>query len=267
MSSLNVAKDLRTDLATRTLDHVADRNGPGSGGFGVSFPKVHTELQSGLPLRFRGDQPVPTQASPSRQAKLRMKRAMDVVISGLALIALMPLFALVALLIKITSPGPVLFRQMREGLDGEMFGIYKFRSMDASAGDASGVEQTVEGDTRVTAFGRLLRRSSVDELPQLLNVFLGEMSLVGPRPHVKGMLAAGISYRSLVPYYDERLQMVPGLTGWAQVNGLRGPTVDEMLARARVDHDIAYIQNFSLWLDVKVMVMTVTREFLRGSGD
>ena len=264
MDSLDVAEDLGAGSAIRPLGHDADAIVVGQV---RSFPRARALLQSGLPIEMRAGEPVAVEMSPSRLAKLRMKRAMDVVISGLALFALLPLFAIVAMIIKVTSPGPVLFRQDRQGLRGELFGIYKFRSMDLAACDITGVEQTVQGDARVTPFGRLLRRTSIDELPQLLNVLRGDMSLVGPRPHVAGMRAGGMNYHDLVPYYYSRLDMVPGLTGWAQVNGLRGPTVDAARARARVDHDIAYIQNFSLWLDVKIMVMTITREFLRGSGD
>lgn len=266
MNSFNVAKDMGTDPASRTLDHATDLSGVASAGFEVSFPQSRTHLQSGLPLRFRGGQPATVRPSLPRQIKLRVKRAMDIVISALALVALIPLFIIAALMIKITSPGPVLFRQVREGLDGVPFGIYKFRTMDVAASDYSGVSQTVPGDSRITPIGQLLRRTSVDELPQLLNVLLGQMSLVGPRPHVQGMLAAGIPYAQLVPYYHQRLAVLPGLTGWAQVNGLRGPTDQAELAKQRVDHDIAYVQNFSIWLDVKILAKTVRSEFLRGSG-
>jgi lipopolysaccharide/colanic/teichoic acid biosynthesis glycosyltransferase len=118
----------------------------------------------------------------------------------------------------------------------------------------------------VTAVGRFIRRTSIDELPQLINVLRGEMSLVGPRPHVAGMKAAGMPYRTLVPYYDARLAMPPGLTGWAQANGYRGMTTDAASAIARVDHDIAYVQNFSVWMDIKIIGKTIVGEFMTGSG-
>ena len=263
MDSLDVAEDLETNPTIRGLGLDA---GVIDAGHARSFPRARIHLQSGLPLELSAGEPIPTDMSPSRLAGLRMKRAMDVVISALALFALLPLFALVAIVIKINSPGPVLFRQIRQGLNGVPFGIYKFRTMDVAAGDESGVSQTVPGDKRVTAFGRLLRRTSIDELPQLLNVLLGQMSLVGPRPHVAGMLAAGVPYEELVPYYHRRLEVLPGLTGWAQVNGLRGPTDRAELARQRVDHDIAYVQNFSIWLDLKILAKTVQSEFLMGTG-
>jgi exopolysaccharide biosynthesis polyprenyl glycosylphosphotransferase len=196
-----------------------------------------------------------------------MKRLVDVVLSGLGLIALLPLLAIVAVLIKLESPGPVFFRQKREGVHGRLFSVYKFRSMRTELGDASGVAQTVSGDPRVTPIGRFIRRTSIDELPQLINVLVGDMSLVGPRPHVPGMLAGGTSYRDLVPYYDDRHRVRPGITGWAQVNGLRGSTVDGRAATARIDYDLAYIDNWSLGLDLKILFLTVWREFTRGTGD
>lgn len=195
------------------------------------------------------------------------KRALDVVLSGLGLLALLPLLVIVAVLIKLESPGPVFFRQKREGINGTLFSVYKFRSMRTELGDASGVAQTVSGDPRVTPIGRFLRKTSIDELPQLINVLVGDMSLVGPRPHVPGMLAGGIQYRELVTYYDDRHRVRPGITGWAQVNGLRGSTVDRRVATARIDYDLAYIDNWSLVLDVKILFLTVWREFTRGTGD
>jgi lipopolysaccharide/colanic/teichoic acid biosynthesis glycosyltransferase len=124
----------------------------------------------------------------------------------------------------------------------------------------------VKNDPRVTAIGSFIRKTSIDELPQLINVLRGDMSLVGPRPHVPGMKAGGMLYRKLVPYYDVRLTMLPGLTGWAQANGWRGETDAPVAGRSRVDHDIAYIANFSLWLDLKIILMTIRREFVVGSG-
>jgi lipopolysaccharide/colanic/teichoic acid biosynthesis glycosyltransferase len=194
------------------------------------------------------------------------KRAVDLGVAGLALVGLSPLLGLVALAVVLESPGPVLFRQMREGLGGRLFPAYKFRSMCTAEGDATGLAFTVVCDKRITRVGRFLRRTSIDELPQLANVLLGHMSLVGPRPHVPGMLAGGSVYRDFVPYYDDRLTMLPGITGWAQANGYRGDVSDPARAQMRVDHDIAYIQNFSLWLDVRIILMTLRREFLNGSG-
>lgn len=226
-----------------------------------------SSTQSGLVMTVLRDAPEAALSSTSRNAQLAVKRAFDVIVGSLALLALLPLFVVVGIAIKATSRGPVFFRQLREGLNGELFPTYKFRSMKLDDCDDSGVAQTSKGDPRVTTIGRFLRRTSIDELPQLLNVLRGDMSLVGPRPHVRGMKAGGMLYRDLVPYYDARLAMRPGITGWAQANGLRGPTTDARLAISRVDHDIAYIQNFSLWLDMKIIIATVRHEFIGGSGE
>lgn len=177
-----------------------------------------------------------------------------------------PVFIITALAIKLSSKGPVLFKQRRVGLGNNEFHVYKFRTMYVEGQDLSGVRQTMADDARITTVGRLLRRTSVDEVPQIINILKGEMSFVGPRPHVAGMLAGGLPYEELVPYYDLRHAMKPGLTGWAQANGLRGPTIDPIRARQRVDHDIAYIQNFSLWLDLVVIARTAWREFITGTG-
>jgi lipopolysaccharide/colanic/teichoic acid biosynthesis glycosyltransferase len=160
----------------------------------------------------------------------------------------------------------VFFRQYRYGYRNRLFKIYKFRSMYNSAGDVAGIKQTVHGDSRITAVGRVLRKTSLDELPQLINVIKGDMSLVGPRPHVPGMLAANVPYEDLVPYYLQRHIARPGITGLAQVSGCRGSTVEPNSAIKRIDYDLDYIENWSLKTDVKVLVQTVRREFLSGSG-
>lgn len=182
------------------------------------------------------------------------------------MLLLAPVLAVVALAVGTTSPGPVLFRQVRQGHNGKPFKIIKFRTLYAECSDTAGMRQTVVGDDRVTEVGQLLRRWNLDELPQLVNVIVGDMSLVGPRPHPISMLAAGKQYEEHVPYYYQRLLMKPGITGWAQCNGLRGPTVDPDLATARIDHDLAYIQNFSLLFDLKILLRTVAREAFGGTG-
>ncbi len=227
---------------------------------------VRGTSQSGLPLRFVDGAPVLPKVTARQNVELISKRLLDVVLSGIALAFLFPLFAIIAAAIKVTSPGPVFFVQEREGLNGRRFRCFKFRSMHVASGDVTGVTQTVKDDPRVFGLGKLLRRTSIDELPQLINVLIGDMSLVGPRPHVPGMRAGGMLYRELVPYYDTRLVVAPGITGWAQVNGLRGPTDNAVHAKARIDHDIAYVANYSLWLDVKIILMTVIKEFVVGSG-
>jgi lipopolysaccharide/colanic/teichoic acid biosynthesis glycosyltransferase len=194
------------------------------------------------------------------------KRIFDITMAGAALLFFAPLLILIAIAIKVTSPGPVLFHQYRYGYRNRFFKIYKVRSMRASAGDAAGVKQTVEGDSRVTAIGRILRKTSLDEIPQLLNVIKGDMSLVGPRPHVPGMLAADLPYEDLVPYYFQRHTARPGITGLAQVNGCRGSTVEPNRAISRIDYDLDYIEKWSLGMDIMIILRTIQREFLSGSG-
>lgn len=222
-------------------------------------------MHSGLPLPWLAS--VPTMPDfEAERAKLRSKRVFDIIAAGTALLALAPLMLIVALLIKATSRGPVFFRQKREGIGGTTFEMLKFRSMRVAAGDSTGIDQATKGDPRVTRVGRIIRSTSIDELPQLINVLRGDMSLVGPRPHVPGMKAAGVTYRDLVPYYDLRLSMLPGITGWAQANGLRGETTNERIARARIDHDLAYAHHLSLWLDLRILLMTIRSEFIFGSA-
>lgn len=203
--------------------------------------------------------------SPSER-QLAVKRMIDVAASAMALVLLLPLFAVVAALIKLESPGSVLFTQTRWGQGGSRIRVFKFRSMRNDLCDVSGVAQTVEGDPRVTRVGKLLRRTNVDELPQLINVLIGEMSLVGPRCHPIGMLAAGVPYEVLVPTYHERHVVKPGITGLAQVRGYRGPTTRKSRARARIYSDLYYVRNFSLLLDFKILFWTVSSELKGGTG-
>ena len=201
---------------------------------------------------------------PSRS---RAKRLFDAACASVALAFFAPLFGAIALAIKVSSPGPVLFTQDRYGHRNHRFRIYKFRTMHTHLADSSGVAQTVAGDARVTAVGRLLRKTSLDELPQLINVIRGDMSLVGPRPHVPGMQAASTLYESLVPYYFQRHSIRPGITGLAQVSGCRGSTANADAAMNRVDYDLEYIESWSLWLDIKIIWWTVRREIFFGRGD
>jgi lipopolysaccharide/colanic/teichoic acid biosynthesis glycosyltransferase len=229
------------------------------------LPDVTTS-QSGLPLAWSNGRPESPRGSASRAAQLLLKRIMDIGIAAAALIFLLPLLVIISVAVKITSKGPVLFLQQREGLNGNLFWALKFRSMLVEHGDPSGISQTVKDDPRVSPVGRFIRKTSIDELPQLINVLLGDMSLVGPRPHVAGMMAGGLPYKILIPYYNDRLAMRPGITGWAQANGFRGQTADASASSARVDHDIAYIQNFSVLLDIKILVKTIVAEFVTGTG-
>jgi lipopolysaccharide/colanic/teichoic acid biosynthesis glycosyltransferase len=198
---------------------------------------------------------------------LAAKRVIDVIGASLGLVLFAPLLIGIAIAIKATSPGPVFFRQKRYGYRNRRFWIFKFRTMYADLGDPRGTRQTTAGDPRVTPVGRLLRRSSLDELPQLINVLKGDMSLVGPRPHVPGMLAGGMLYEELTPYYFQRHTMRPGITGLAQVSGYRGSTVAPLSAIERLDYDLQYITRWSLWLDLLIIMRTATREFFMGSGD
>jgi len=223
-------------------------------------------LASGLPVYWQAGAPVEPKANNARRRQLAIKRVFDIVLACLALLFFAPMLTIIAIVIKLSSRGPVLFRQQREGLGVKPFNALKFRSMRMDDCDHTGVMQTLPNDPRCTAIGRFIRKTSIDELPQLFNVVRGEMSLVGPRPHVTGMLAAGVPYNILVPYYNARLTMRPGITGWAQANGLRGTTINAIAARARVDHDIAYVQNFSLWLDIRIIGKTIMTEFFAGTG-
>jgi exopolysaccharide biosynthesis polyprenyl glycosylphosphotransferase len=202
----------------------------------------------------------------SEPSRSQLKRLMDVMGAGAALLVLAPLLLAIAVAIKATSPGPILFTQDRYGYRGRRLRIYKFRTMYTHLTDRSGVRQTTAGDPRITAIGRILRSTSLDELPQLINVLIGDMSLVGPRPHVPGMLAAGVLYEDLVPYYRQRHAIRPGITGLAQVNGCRGSTAEAGAAIARIDYDLEYMETWSLWFDVKIILRTIRQEFLFGSG-
>jgi Undecaprenyl-phosphate glucose phosphotransferase len=181
------------------------------------------------------------------------KRAFDIVLSALGLVALSPLLLLVALAIKLDSPGPALFFQRRYGFNREPFRIAKFRSMTTME-DGRNVIQATAGDARVTRVGRFIRRYNIDELPQLLNVLRGEMSLVGPRPHA---LVHDQLYERKIALYARRHNVKPGITGWAQVNGLRGEIDSPEKIRQRVEHDLYYIDHWSLPLDVWIIVMTI----------
>ncbi len=227
---------------------------------------VHTSSQSGLALRWTEHGPVAPTQTFVRTLSLAVKRAMDLVLALGALIFFAPFLLAVAVAVKLSTRGSVLFTQDRVGLGGKLFKTYKFRTMHADLSDPTGRQQTTRNDARISSVGKALRRFSIDELPQLLNVVRGEMSIVGPRPHVPGMLAAGIPYEELVPYYNMRYLMKPGLSGWAQANGYRGPTESALPAKARINHDIAYIQNFSPALDVWIILMTLKSEFVTGNG-
>jgi putative colanic acid biosynthesis UDP-glucose lipid carrier transferase len=187
------------------------------------------------------------------------KRSIDLVVAGTALITLLPLLVIVAVAIKLDSPGPILFRQQRCGFNGRSFQIYKFRTMSVLE-DGPSVVQAQFGDKRFTRLGAWLRRASIDELPQLFNVLNGSMSLVGPRPHA---LAHDNEFDKIVRNYAFRRRVKPGLTGWAQVHGCRGPTPTAASIEERVEHDLWYIDNWSLSLDIAILLWTPI-ELIRG---
>ena len=197
-------------------------------------------------------------------ARSSLKRAVDIVGAGVGLLLLSPLLVVVALLIKLDSSGPVLFPQDRHGCGGRVFRIWKLRSMTASA-SREGFRQATIGDARITRIGHILRRSSIDELPQLINVLVGDMSLVGPRPHP---LALDAEYRDAIPGYMDRYAVRPGMSGLAQVSGHRGPTPTVEAMAARVALDLDYIRRWSPSLDLVILLKTVLpwwAEVRRGS--
>ncbi len=180
------------------------------------------------------------------------KRALDLAAAIPALVFVLPLFLVVAALIRLDSKGPVFFRQTRVGLGGKTFEIFKFRTMRVLENGAT-VPQATKDDPRVTRIGRFLRRSSLDELPQLFNVILGDMSLVGPRPHAR---AHDDYYAPLIENYVARRSVKPGLTGWAQIHGLRGETPTVAIMKTRIDHDLWYAAHAGFALDLKILLAT-----------
>jgi exopolysaccharide biosynthesis polyprenyl glycosylphosphotransferase len=216
----------------------------------VMSTRAAVDAIDGLPL-------IGIRRSRLRGAAAALKRAIDIVASAVVLVVLSPLMILIAILIKLTSPkGPVLFRQPRVGMEDKRFTVYKFRSMIPDAEAQTGPVVAAPGDDRVTPVGRLLRRLSLDELPQLFNILTGDMSLVGPRPMPIFLVER---FTEEIPRYLERHQVRPGLTGWAQVNDLRGGEA----FGDRAMYDIYYVENWSLALDLKILILTAARVFFQ----
>jgi Undecaprenyl-phosphate glucose phosphotransferase len=186
-----------------------------------------------------------------------IKRLMDIGISATALVIGAPILWAIALLIRLDSPGPALFKQPRHGFNNRVFDVYKFRSMRNDKQDLKAEQQTVVGDARVTKIGRFIRKTSIDELPQLINVLRGDMSLVGPRPHAVGMKTEGRESIDLVSEYAHRHKVKPGITGWAQINGSRGPLhcADDVAERVRLD--VEYIERSNVMWDIYIMLKTL----------
>jgi putative colanic acid biosynthesis UDP-glucose lipid carrier transferase len=217
-----------------------------------SLPTIGFQLMGGIPMLAALERPLSGWS-------LVVKAVEDRVIAGVALLLLSPLLAAIALAIRLDSPGPLLFRQKRYGFANNEFTVYKFRTMRHRAEEEPGVPQATRNDPRVTRIGGFLRRTSLDELPQLINVMLGDMSLVGPRPHA---VAHNVQFAQVIDDYLSRHRVKPGITGWAQINGLRGETDTPEKMRARVQHDLFYIDNWSLLFDLKILLLTPFRGFV-----
>ena len=203
--------------------------------------------------RFGSATALSLSAPPLGPVQMATKRVFDGLLALIALLLLSPVFVVIATLVKMDSAGPVFFRQHRRGYNHQEFRIWKFRTM-TTLDDGPNVKQAERNDVRVTPVGRWLRRLNLDELPQLVNVLMGEMSLVGPRPHA---VAHDMHYETRIEEYPRRLNVKPGITGWAQVHGFRGATETEDDMRRRVEHDIYYIENWSLVLDIYILALTV----------
>jgi undecaprenyl-phosphate galactose phosphotransferase/putative colanic acid biosynthesis UDP-glucose lipid carrier transferase len=203
-------------------------------------------------FRLQNSLSVEIQRGPLSRAEQASKRLLDIVGALVGLVVFAPLMILSAIVVKLDSPGPVFFRQKRNGFNAKEFSIFKFRTMTVME-DGATVVQAKRFDPRFTRFGRLLRRSSIDEVPQLINVLMGDMSLVGPRPHA---LAHDSHYGRLLSEYAFRHHVKPGITGWAQVKGYRGETALVEQMKGRIDCDLWYINNWSLALDFKVLLLT-----------
>jgi putative colanic acid biosynthesis UDP-glucose lipid carrier transferase len=214
--------------------------------FGISIIQGRLQDMNGVPV-------VGICETPFTGTNELVKRTSDIVLALLILVLISPLLVALAIGVKLSSPGPAIFRQKRNGLDGSEITVYKFRSMRAMD-NGPVVAQATKDDPRITPFGAFLRKTSLDELPQFFNVLQGRMSIVGPRPHA---VAHNELYRELISAYMVRHKVKPGITGWAQVNGLRGETetVDKM--KARVEYDLEYLRNWSLGLDLQIIVRTI----------
>lgn len=223
--------------------------------FTFNILQSRTEEVNGVPV-------VPLFDTPLNGINMVFKRLEDIIISLIILVLISPVLFVIACTVKCSSPGPVLFRQIRYGMDGKPIKVWKFRSMTVMEND-SVVTQATKNDVRVTKVGRFLRRTSLDELPQFFNVLLGEMSIVGPRPHA---VAHNEQYRHLIEGYMLRHKVKPGITGLAQVNGWRGETDTLEKMQKRVEFDLEYIREWSVWLDLKIIFLTIFKGFVNKSA-
>ncbi len=226
-----------------------------AGEFGVQLGPVDSSQIGGLTMLNVMDRPL-------RDWRAIAKEVEDRVLAALILLLISPVLAAVAIAIRIETPGPVLFKQKRYGLNNQLIEVLKFRSMYHHKSDANAEQLTRRNDPRVTRVGAFIRRTSLDELPQFFNVLRGEMSIVGPRPHATAAKAGAVLYQDAVRYYDARHRMKPGITGWAQVNGWRGETETIEQIERRVEHDLYYIENWSIALDLWIILRTVFGGFM-----
>ena len=218
--------------------------------FGISIIQGRLQDMNGVPV-------VGICETPFTGTNELVKRVSDVVLALLILVLISPVLLAVAMGVKLSSPGPIIFKQRRNGLDGDEIVVYKFRSM-TSQDNGSVVRQATKDDVRITPFGAFIRRTSLDELPQFINVLQGRMSIVGPRPHA---VAHNEQYREIIKAYMVRHKVKPGITGWAQVNGHRGETDTIEKMQARVEYDLAYLRNWTLGLDLQIIVRTIRLVF------
>ena len=219
-----------------------------------SFDLIHSSMTAlgGLPIINIYDAPL------DDPFNAMIKRLEDIILSILILLLISPLLLFIAIGTKLSSPGTVIFKQLRYGLNGEEINIYKFRSM-TTQDNGSVIKQAGKNDPRLTRFGKFLRRTSLDELPQFVNVIQGRMSIVGPRPHA---VAHNEEYRKLVPKYMQRHLVKPGITGWAQINGWRGETDTLEKMQKRVEFDLFYVNHWRLWMDIRIVILTVFIGFI-----
>ena len=222
-----------------------------------SRASIPDKPEQALISRFGSWVAVQVRDKPVRNWDELAKRTLDILGSGALIVTLAPLFGVIAAAIALESPGGVLFRQRRFGFQNEEISVLKFRSMYVHKQDVSGAQRTTRGDPRVTKVGRILRRTSLDEIPQLFNVFMGTMSLVGPRPHATAMKVGDKLYHEAVEHYAQRHRVKPGITGLAQINGFRGEVDSMEHAQGRLDNDLRYLANWSLTLDIKILLKTV----------
>jgi Undecaprenyl-phosphate glucose phosphotransferase len=224
------------------------------GGLGAPFANLRHRYVDGLSVLtvFR---------RPLTDWRLIVKELEDRVLAIVILTLIAPVMLGIAFLIKLESPGPVFFRQRRYGFNNQYIEVFKFRTMYDDRSDPNAEQLTRRNDPRITRLGAYLRKWSLDELPQFINVLRGEMSIVGPRPHALSAKAAGRLYQEAVRQYSARHRVKPGITGWAQVNGWRGETDTLEQIRKRVEHDLVYIDNWSLWFDIRIILLTMLKGF------